>query len=462
LRLPNQYIPNDTEEITQRLKKEIGIKEIRDLFSDIPRDILLVKNLDLPGPLSELEVKQEVEKVLEKNCTVKELTSFLGAGIGSHFVPAVVDEVSSRSEFLTSYTPYQPEISQGILQAFFEYQSMICTLLNMDISNCSMYDWASSLGEAALMTARVTRRNEFLVPHLMSPERRAVLRAYAGPAKIKVEEINQDPITGQFDLEDLKKKISKNTAGVYVENPSYLGFLIANLESISEIIHDVKGLFILGVDPISLGILKPPGDYMADIAVGEGQALGNYMNAGGSLLGIFACRDATLVRHMPGRIVGMTTTQNEKDRAFCLALQTREQHIRRDKATSNICTNQALCALRAAVYMVILGKRGFKELGEIILSRTYYAIKKLSEIDGLRVPLFHSGHFKEFTINFDQKQKSNREINQGLLEHGIIGGKPLDLEFPEFGQTSLYCITETTTFEQIEKLKRNVKKVWEN
>ena len=276
--MSNRYIPNDTEEIRERIKKAVGLDETEDLFSDIPIDIRLRRPLSIPGPLSELEVKIEAEKILERNRSVTEFTSFLGGGVWPHYVPIVVDEVSSRSEFLTSYTPYQPEISQGILQALFEYQSMICELLDMDVANCSMYDWPSSLGEAARMAARVTQRNEFLVPHYISPERMAVLRAYTEPAEIKILEINQNLTDGQIDLEDLKEKISKNTAGVYIENPSYLGFLIDSLEAVSEIVHDAKGLFIVGVDPASLGVLRPPGNYGADIVVGEGQSLGNYMN----------------------------------------------------------------------------------------------------------------------------------------------------------------------------------------
>ena len=325
-----------------------------------------------------------------------------------------------------------------------------------------MYDWATSLGEAARMAARVTQRSKFIVPHYISPERLGVLKVYAEPAGIEAVEVNQDLQNGQIDLEDLKEKISKDTAGVYIENPSYFGFLIDSPEAIAEIVHDAGGLFIVGVDPTSLGVLRPPGNYDADIVIGEGQPLGNYMNGGGPLLGIFACKDEkSLIRQMPGRIVGMTTTRDGKDRAFCMVLQTREQHIRRHKATSNICTNEALCALRAAVYMSLLGRKGFRELGETILSRTYYAIKMLSKIENVRVPFFEAYHFKEFTVNFDQTSKSLREINRELLKRGIIGGKSLIREFPELGQTSLYCVTEMHTLQDIERLYRNLKDILE-
>jgi glycine dehydrogenase subunit 1 len=320
--MTSQYVPNETKEVKKNLMRTIGIERTEDLFSDISETIRLTNPLHVPGPLSELEAKRDTEKVLEKNSTVKELVSFLGAGIWSHHVPAVVDAISSRGEFLTSYTPYQPEISQGLLQALFEYQSMMCEFLDVDVANSSMYDWASSLGEAARMAARVTQRKEFLVPHYISPERMAVLKSYAEPAEIKILETKQSPTDGQFDLEDLKEAISENTAAVYIENPSYLGFLIENPDAISEIVHDAKGLFIVGVDPTSLGVLRPPGNYGADIIVGEGQPLGNYMNGGGPLLGIFACKDDDrLVRQMPGRLVGMTTTKDERERAFCMVLR---------------------------------------------------------------------------------------------------------------------------------------------
>ncbi|MEM1989567.1 MAG: glycine dehydrogenase, partial [Candidatus Bathyarchaeia archaeon] len=263
-----RYMPNDTVEIKEKMMKDVGIEDIEDLFSDIDERIRLKKKLNLPKPLSELEVKREVEKILEKNRSFKDFVCFLGAGVWPHYVPSVVDEIALRSEFLTSYTPYQPEISQGMLQALFEYQSMICELLNMDVANCSMYDWASSLGEAARMAARVTKRDIFLVPHYISPSRLMVLRSYAEPAGIRVLRIKQSIENGQIDLEDLKSKVSKDTAGVYIENPSYMGFLIENPDEIAEIAHDSEALFIVGVDPTSLGILEPPGNYGADIVIG--------------------------------------------------------------------------------------------------------------------------------------------------------------------------------------------------
>ncbi|MDQ1280873.1 MAG: glycine dehydrogenase subunit 1 [Thermoproteota archaeon] len=460
--MTNPYLPNDTDEIRQKLLKTIGIKNTDELFSDIPSTILLKKSLSLPVSLSEAEVRRAVEGILKKNSTVKELISFLGGGVWPHYVPAVVDNIASRSEFLTSYTPYQPELNQGVLQALFEYQSLICELVKMDVANCSMYDWASSLAEAARMTSRITGKNVFLVPHFISPERITVLKSYAEPAEIRVVEVKQSANNGQIDLEDLKQKMSSETAGVYIENPSYLGYVMNNASIVSEIVHDAGGLFVVGVDPMSLGVLKPPGDYGADIVVGEGQPLGNHMSFGGGLLGILSCKDNPYyIRQLPGRVVGMTTTIKGDERGFCFALQTREQHIRREKATSNICTNETLCAIRAAVYMSLMGRKGFETLGNNILIASHYTAKILSEIGGVEAPSFKSEFFKEFTVNFDRTSKSVDEINNRLLRNGIVGGHSLKTIFPELGNSSLYCVTELHSRNDIETLQTKLKEIIE-
>jgi glycine dehydrogenase subunit 1 len=255
-----------------------------------------------------------------------------------------------------------------MLQALFEYQSMICEITGMGVANCSMYDWASALGEAARMAARVKGRHEILIPKITSPERAAALKVYAEPAGISVRQVEFDAERGHINLEDLRNAISDRTAAVYIENPSYLGFIETQVDEISKETHANDALFIVGVDPTSLGILRPPGDYEADIVIGEAQPLGNPMNFGGPLLGIFACReDMALVRQMPGRIIGMTRTQDGTKNGFCMALQTREQHIRREKATSNVCSNEALCSVASAVYMALLGPEGLRELGETVM-----------------------------------------------------------------------------------------------
>jgi glycine dehydrogenase subunit 1 len=447
------YIPNSTAEAKKELMLELGIQSIDELYKDIPEKLLLKRRLNLPDGSSEFEVKKHVESLLSRNKTSVEMPTFLGAGCWPHYVPAVVENIVFRSELLTSYTPYQPEISQGMLQALFEYQSMICELTGMEASNSSMYDWASAVGEAARMAARVTKRMGILVPRIIHPERDATLRTYAQPAGITVEQVDYDKETGQLDIEDLKEKISQETAAVYVENPTYLGFIETEAKAAAQVAHDKGALFITGVDPVSLGVLKPPGDYGADIVVGEGQPLGNAMSFGGPLLGILACHDnMELIRQMPGRAIGITTELDGTSKRFCMALQTREQHIRREKATSNICTNEALCAVAATVYLALLGPQGLKELGEACIVNAHYAMQQLARVDGITAPVFDAPHFKEFTVNFDKAQKSVQSVNEALLYYGVQGGKNITKEFSELGETALYCVTEIHSKHDINRL----------
>jgi len=440
--------------------QELGIRNVDELYKDIPQKLRLKHKLNLPNGLSEVEVKRHVENVLAKNKTSPNMPTFLGAGCWPHYVPAVVENIILRSEFLTSYTPYQPEISQGMLQALFEYQSMVCELTGMEVANCSMYDWASAVGEAARMAARVTKRTEVLVPKIIHPERIATLQTYAEPAGIQVKHVNYDKDTGQVDLEDLKAKITSQTAAVYLENPAYLGFIETEANAAAQIAHDKGALFIVGIDPISLGVLKPPSEYDADIVIGEGQPLGNSMNFGGPLLGVLACRDdMELIRQMPGRTIGITTTVDGNSKGFCMALQTREQHIRREKATSNICTNEALCAVASAVYLALLGPKGLKELGETCMIKARYAMRVLSEIGGVKVPVFDAPHFKEFTVNFSTTGKSVQHVHEDLLLYGVHGGKDVSKEFPELGETALYCVTEVHSKHDVDRLATALREV---
>lgn len=448
------YIPNSVSETKQEMMREVGVENVDQLYEDIPEKYLLEKKLNLPEKgMSEFEVKRHVENMLSRNRPCDHMSVFLGAGCWPHYVPAVVEEIVRRSELLTSYTPYQPEVSQGMLQALFEYQSMICELTDMAVSNCSMYDWASALGEAARMAARVRGRNEILIPKIIHPERASTLRVFAQPADIRISEVDYEKGSGQLDLSDLRKKLSDRTAAVYIENPSYLGFIETQVEEIRREAHARDALLMVGVDPTSLGVIRPPGEYGADVVVGEAQPLGNAMNFGGPLLGIMACReDMNLIRQMPGRIIGMTTTQNKNKHGFCMTMQTREQHIRREKATSNICTNEALCAVASAVYMALLGPEGLHELGETIMHNANYSMRLLSSIKNVKIPVFKSAHFKEFTVNFDQTGLTVEKINKRLLEHQIQGGKDISNEFPELGQTALCCVTEIHTKDEIQRL----------
>ena len=455
------YIPNSLPETKRKMMQEIGVRSIDELFADIPEKCRIKKPLNIPQhSLSEFEVAKQVNALLSKNSSAEDMPTFLGAGAWSHYVPAIVNEIVQRSEFLTSYTPYQPEISQGMLQALFEYQSMICEMTDMAAANCSVYDWASAVGEAARMASRFTKRTEILVPKIIHPDRLATLRVYAEPAGILVNQVGYSKANGQLDIEDLKKRISNKTAAVYIENPAYLGFLESQVDEVNEIAHRYGALLVVGVDPTSLGIIRPPGEYGADIVVGEAQPLGNSLNFGGPLLGIFACRDdINLIRQMPGRIIGMTTTVDGDDQGFCMTLQTREQHIRREKATSNICSNEALCAVASAVYMSVLGPEGFRELGETIMYKANYAMQQLSRIDGIKTPLFGSAHYKEFTVNFDQADLTVKEVNKKLLRKSIHGGKDVSKEFPELGETALYSVTETHFKEDILKLASSLEEI---
>ncbi len=459
MRVGHPYIPN-TREIREQMLREIGVASIDELFADIPPKIRLKRKLKLPPAMSELEVNRHVGAMLAKNKPFTQQLSFLGGGVWPHHVPAHVRSLAQRSEFLTSYTPYQPEASQGMLQALFEYQSMIAELVGLEVANSSVYDWATALGEAALMCVRVTKRRKFIVPKLIPQERLSVLRNYASGPALKVVEIGYDRRTGQLDLKQLREELGEDVAGVYIENPSYLGFLEAQGDEIAAATHKAGALFVVGVNPISLGLLKPPGDYGADIVVGEGQPLGNPVSFGGPSLGIFACRsDQKLLRQMPGRLIGMTSTLDGKARGYCMVLQTREQHIRRERATSNICSNESLCAVAAAIYLASLGPRGLRELAELCAANASYAMLKLGAIKGIRAPIFDAPHFNEFTLNCDDTRVSIKKLNSKLLKRGIQGGKSLRAEFPELGETALLCTTELHSREDIDCLAETLEKI---
>jgi glycine dehydrogenase subunit 1 len=446
---PHPFVANSTITDWQSMLRGLKVESIKDLYSDIPSKFLVKRKLNLVSPLSELETFKHVSRILRKNVSHWDMSVFVGAGAWLHYIPAAVSEIVSRSEFLTSYTQYQPEASQGMLMALFEYQSLLAELLEIDVVNASMYDWATALGEAGRMCKRLTGRNEVAIPRFTSPDRSAVLQTYIDPIGMRTVEVTQSKEDGQIVLENLKEKVSSDTAAVYLENPSYLGFLENQVEAVAEISHDAGAVFIVGVDPTSLGIIRPPGDYGADIVVGEGQPFGNPVNFGGPLLGILACKnDIKMIRRMPGRIIGMTTTIVDAQRAFAMSLQTREQHIRRGEANSNICTNNALCALASATYLSLLGKSGIRELSEHILAKTKYAINRFSSIDELEVPLFKAPHFKEFTIRFKHAQAE--DVLRKLLEHKICGGKSLSPEFPELGESVLVCVTELHSKQQID------------
>ncbi|MEM4312390.1 MAG: aminomethyl-transferring glycine dehydrogenase subunit GcvPA [Nitrososphaerales archaeon] len=457
-RITHRFIPNSVEEIEGEILAAIGVSSLEELFSSIPKEVRLKRKLEIPYYPSEFELKSHCKEILDKNVSADEILCFLGAGIYNHYIPSVVKEIIGRAEFSTAYTPYQPEVSQGVLQSLFEYQSMICELTGMDYANCSMYDGASALGEACRMSIRANGKRKILIPKFINPERFEVLKTYVEPLDAKIAKYSQSLEDGQADLRDIEAKLGEeDVTCLYMEQPSYFGYLEQNLDEISERVHKKGALLIMGIDPISLGIFREPSSYQADIVVGEGQALGLSMNYGGPLLGILAARGELLLRQMPGRIVGMTTTQDGRFLAFCNVLQTREQHIRRERATSNICTNEALMAIASAVFLSLLGPQGLKDLAECILAKTSYAIKRLSEIKGIKVPSFNAIHFKEFLINY--QKKDCYEIHKELLKRGIHGGKIVREEFPELGNSALYCVTEVIKKEHIDTLASNLEEV---
>lgn len=434
----SRFIPNRSEQ-RKKMFHEIGVDEFEDLLEPVPEKFRLKGKLQLPEPLSEYELTCEFEELAYKN-TGAELTCFLGAGAYDHFIPAAVDHVLLRSEFYTAYTPYQAEVSQGTLQAIFEYQTMIARLTGMEMANASMYDGASAAAEACLMAMRITRKQRILVAGSLNPRWLDVIRTYLKRDEFQINEIPflED---GTLDLAIARKLIEGGTAAILVPYPNYFG-LIEDLQPIADLIHEHKGLFIVAADPVALPLLRSPGDAGADIVVGEGQSMGIPMSYGGPYIGFMAAK-TKLARKMPGRIIGRTT-----DRAgqigYVLTLQTREQHIRRTKATSNICSNQALMALANTVYLSLMGERGFREISSQCYHKSHYLEKKLLEIPAVSSIFGETPFFREFVISFPV---SSIELRDRMIEHGILAGLPL----VELGEGAmLVTVTEKRTRDEID------------
>jgi len=447
------FLPNSGAPIRKMMLEAIGVASIDELYSDIPTQVRTNRPLKVDWIPSEQEVKSHVERMLAENKSAADMPVFLGAGIYNHYLPAAVKAILARTEFQTSYTPYQAEISQGLLQSLFEFQSMIADLTQMDAVNSSLYDGSTALGEAARMACRATGRKKILVPQSLHPAKFAVLKNYAEPAGIELETFMYDKETGGLNSADLQSKVDRDTAAVYCEVPSFFGILDPEVANVPSICHLKGALSIVGFDPVSLGGLKPPGEYGSDIVIAEGQSISTEMNFGGPALGIIGCRGENLIRQLPGRLIGMTTTLDGKERAFSMVLQTREQHIRREKATSNICTNEALFAIGAAAYLSLLGPQGLRQLFESILVKTNYAIKMLSEIPGVVAPRFVGTHYQEFVVSFKGAKGTLARLNKSLLSHGVHGGKSLVKDFPELGESALFCVTEVHSTEAIDKLR---------
>lgn len=434
------YIPN-TDDDRQQMLTSIGMKTMEDLFSHIPKQVKMTNPLNLPTGMSELEISRHLSELSAKNANLNEYNSFLGAGAYEHFIPALVDHMLLRSEFYTAYTPYQPEISQGTLQAIYEFQSIICMLTGMDAANASMYDGATALAEAAALACGQTRKKKIVVPETVHPEYVQTLTTYANSQGIELVQVPTKD--GVVDMEALEKNICDSTAAVIIQQPNFFGCL-EDVQKAAQLAHGHKALFIVTADLLSLAILKEPGAYGADIVVGDAQVFGNPPAFGGPHVGYFAC-SSKLIRRIPGRVVGRTVDQNGTA-GFVLTLQAREQHIRREKATSNICSNQALAALATAITIVSLGKKGLIEMANQCVAKSKYAAEQLEKI-GVKLA-FNRPFFREFVVESDQNLEY---INEKLLEKKIIGGLNLERFYPQLKNNALICVTEVKTKAMIDQ-----------
>jgi len=444
------YLPL-TPEDEKKILNRLGVGSFSELIDKIiPPEIQFKEKIGLPPAVSELEVRKILHSIAGENYNTFDFTSFLGAGVYDHYIPAIIDSIISRSEFYTAYTPYQAEVSQGTLQSIFEYQSVVCELTKMEVANASMYDGGSALAEACHMASAINNRKKIILSELIHPFYQRVTRTYTKECGVEIVIAPQRE--GVTDIDKLKDLVDDDTSCVAIQQPNFYGFL-ESTEEISEITHKRGALLISVVDPLSLGVISPPGDYNADIAVGEGQGMGIAQGFGGPLLGIFATR-MEFVRFMPGRVVG-ETTDVEGRRGFVLTLQTREQHIRREKATSNICTNEALCALSSLIYLCTLGKQGIVEIGNQCLVKSHYLYNRLKEVRGIK-PVYNREFFKEFVVQTD---KPSQEIVDKLLEYKIFAGVPLTIFDNNLKNQLLIAVTEKRTKEELDRFTDILTKV---
>jgi glycine dehydrogenase subunit 1 len=446
------YIPNSVPATKEAMLKAVNAKSVEEFYADIPDSIRLKRKLKLPEPLlSEAALVRHVEGLLSKNTSTREMPSFLGAGCAKHHIPAVCDEVNSRSEFLTAYAG-EPYEDHGRFQALFEYESMMAELLNMDVVNVPVYDGFQATGTALRMAGRITGRNIALLPATVMPDKLSMVRGYIKP-DMEVELVPFDSSTGLMDLNALRKQINARAAAVFIENPSYLGFLETQAEEIGRIAHENGAIFVVGVDPISLGVINPPAEYGGDIVCGDIQSLGIHMNYGGGHAGFIASRDEEkFVMEFPSRLFGVATTCVEGEYGFGDVAYERTSFAVREEGKEWVGTAAALWGITAGVYMALMGPQGMVELGQGIMQRVRYAIRKLNQVAGVKTHFPNTPHFKEFVVNFDKTGKTVGRINQALHEKGIFGGKDLSAEFPSLGQSALYCVTEVHTQADIDVL----------
>jgi len=441
------FIPN-TDEDRKKMLQEIGVKNFDELISDIPQELLLKNELNLPPAASEMEIAAELSEKSKRNLGCDDQILFVGGGAYDHYIPAAVDHIISRSEFYTAYTPYQPEVSQGTLQAIYEFQSMIAELTGMDVSNASIYDGGSALAESVLMSISETRKKKILLSKTVNPFYRDVISTYLRGQDVDMVLIDEKD--GVTDLNSLSSLIDDRSAGVIVQHPNFFG-CFENVHEIEAIAHEHGALYLTSNDPLSLAILEPPGAYGADIVTGEGQCFGNALNYGGPYLGLLATRNK-YIRRMPGRVAGITDDKNG-ERGFVLTFQTREQHIRRDKATSNICTNQALNALAATVYLALMGRQGLEKVALTCLEKSHYLADRLNQLDGYKLK-FDQPFFKEFAI---QTPEDPDVIIRKLLSKNIHAGVNLSKFDYNHENLLLIAVTEKRTKEQLDLFVDNLK-----
>jgi glycine dehydrogenase subunit 1 len=452
------YIPNSAPEIKAQMLREIGITDIDELYEDIPVTLRFKGEMKLPKALtSEMALKKHIEKILNKNRTCDENVSFLGGGCSQHYVPAICDEITGRSEFLTAYAG-EPYEDHGRFQALFEYESLMAELLDMDVVNVPTYDWGQAASTSIRMAERITQRGEILIADTVSPDRLAIMRNYCHPV-MTIRMVKHKAKTGQMDLTDLKNKLTPRTAAVYFENPSYLGFIEEQGLKIAETLHANGSIVVVGCDPVSLGVMKPPAQYGADIVCGGIQGLGNPMYFGGVQAGFIATRDEEkFVMEYPSRLFGVAKTSVEGEWGFGDVAYDRTSFGVREKGREFVGTAAALWGIGTAVYLSLMGPQGMQDLGITILQRSQYAQKKLSQIDGIRIR-FQSAHFKEFVVDFSESGVPVKAINEALKVRHIFGGKDLSQDFPDLQDCALYCVTEVHTKSSIDDLVKSIQDI---
>ncbi|MGE8203695.1 aminomethyl-transferring glycine dehydrogenase subunit GcvPA [Heyndrickxia sp. NPDC080065] len=452
------YIPNMVPEIQQEMLKEIGVNSVMELYDCIPSELQLKEDMNLPKALTEYELRRHIEEVLQKNTSTKEYLNFLGAGCWQHFIPAVCDEINQRSEFLTAYAG-EPYEDHGRFQTLFEYQSLLAELVDMDVVNVPTFDWGQAAATSIRMAARITKRKKVLLAKTVAPERSKIIVNYGTP-DLQFEFVDFHTDSGFINLEDLKTHLNEDVAAFYFENPSYLGFIESQGEEISKLLKTNGTLMVVGVDPISLGVLAPPSHYGADIVCGDLQPLGMHMNYSGGQAGFIATRDEIeYVQEYPSRLFGVIPTIKEGEYGFGDVAYERTSFALREKGKESVGTQTALWGITAGVYLSLMGPNGMYEVGQAIMQNSQYAAGQLNQLEGIKGSHLKSSFFKEFIVDFNETGLTVEEINQKLLHHKIFGGKDLSVEFPELGQCALYCVTEVHTKNDIDRFVQVLKEI---